>query len=98
VSNVIVLVAAIISVASWGYLGKFFHYKKVILSSVILLIIFTYPLFSSLAHASFIKLVLIQLAFVLLYTPIEGSYVIAIGHAFKEAVRNNGSNQNNYIT
>jgi MHS family proline/betaine transporter-like MFS transporter len=89
-SNAIVLVVASISVAFWGYLGRFINYKKVILISVTLLLIFSYPLFASLAHASFGKLLLIQLAFVILYTPIEGSYIIAIGNAFKDKLRNRG--------
>lgn len=89
-SNVITLVAAIISVATWGYLGIHINYKKILLTSVILLVLLSYPLFALLQNASIFQLIMVQLAFVCLYTPIEGNYIYAIGKAFQPSVRNRG--------
>lgn len=89
-TNVIVLIVAIISVGLWSYLGKFINYKKVILTSTLLLVLLSYPLFCLLQHASFWGLLFIQLLFVIIYTPIEGSYVVAIGKMFSSNNRNLG--------
>ena len=90
-SNMIVILAAIICVAVWGCLGKFISYKKLLLVSIILLVLTSYPLFTLLHNAhSFTALVIIQLIFVVLYAPIESNYIIAVGDAFQPKVRNRG--------
>lgn len=89
-SNVISLVAAVICVAFFGYLAKFISYKTILLTSLVTLILFSYPLYFLLHNATFTMAIIIQLLFVVFYTPIEGNYIYAIGKAFSHETRNKG--------
>src|SRR5579863_667776 len=89
-SNVVSLIIATICVILWGYFGKHINYKKVMLASVVLLILFSYPLFYLLHSASIVILIAIQVIFAVIYTPLEGNYVFALGRAFNSKFRNRG--------
>lgn len=90
ISNIVSLVAATICVVFWGYLGKHVNYKKAMLCSIGLLILCSYPMFYILHSASFIFLIVIQVVFAIIYTPLEGNYVFALGKAFSNKLRNRG--------
>jgi MFS transporter, MHS family, proline/betaine transporter len=89
-SNMAITFVAVLLVGGWGYLGKFITYKKMLLASISLLTILSYPLFLLLHNASLLQLILVQLAFIVLYAPIESNYIIAVGRAFNLKVRNRG--------
>ncbi|MCC2644388.1 MAG: sugar transporter family protein [Burkholderiales bacterium] len=89
-SNMLSLITATICVVFWGYLGKHVHYKKVMLFSVSSLLLFSYPLFYLLHSTMFIILIAVQLIFAVIYTPLEGNYVFALGRAFNSKFRNRG--------
>ncbi|MCC2626140.1 MAG: sugar transporter family protein [Burkholderiales bacterium] len=88
--NVASLIVATSCVMLWGYFGKHISYKKVMLSSVVLLILFSYPLFVLLHSASFVLLITVGVFFAIIYTPLEGNYVYAVGRAFNSKFRNRG--------
>src|SRR5579863_5221554 len=89
-SNVASLIVATFCVILWGYLGKHVHYKKIMLASLVLLLLLSYPLFYFLHSASFVILIAIQVIFAVIYTPLEGNYVFALGRAFNSKFRNRG--------
>ncbi len=89
-SNVVSLIVATFCVITWGYFGKYVNYKKMMLLSTALLIVFSYPLFILLHNASFVMLIAVGVFFAIMYTPLEGNYIFAVGRSFNSKFRNRG--------
>ena len=89
-TNTLSLVTLIMLTLLFGFLGSKFNYKKMLLSSVVLLTFVSYPLFALLNHAEFATLLAIQLIFATLIAVIEGTFVLIMCDLFKSKNKNLG--------
>ncbi len=82
ISNVFAISALAILTLFFGYIGKRVNYKTLMTISIISLTMLSYPLFSALHFKSFYILLMVQLMFVLILAPLQGSYIFALGELF----------------
>lgn len=82
-SNVISLICLVICTIVCSYLANFINYKKLISFSVISSFLLSYYLFYLINNSSIIFIMIIQILFVIIISPIQGCYLFALGNMFK---------------
>jgi len=92
-SNTMALLTLLIMTVMCSYLSKYIDYKKLIISSIVLSIVLTIPLFLFLNHhlqPTITTITLSQILFAIINAPIQGTYLYAICHSFTSGYANRG--------
>lgn len=89
-SNTISLVLLLLVIPLFGYLGTKISYKKLLITGILLITIFSYPLIYCLPYTNFLTLLLIQIAFSIMIGSIQGSVIPVLCEFFHPKNRSLG--------